>query len=227
MNEINIDKLNRETELLSTLMLPERFDTIRRVVEQRTNYVTVCLENIYHSQNASAVIRSCEAFGVQNIHVIENRCHFHANVDIVKGSDKWLDIHRHNEDRATENLIKTLRADGYRIVATSPHINGVSAENYDVGRGKIALFFGTEKQGISETVKQQADDFIQIEMFGFVESLNISVCAAIVLNAISQNIRRKPEIDWKLTKVEQIVMLNRWMRLSVKDSERIIKNYYK
>lgn len=223
MQRINTDKLEQETEFLSELMLPERFEVIKNVVKNRTNYITVCLENIFHGQNASAIIRSCEAFGIQNIHVIEDHCHFRPNVNIVKGSDKWLDIVRHNEDNATENLIKQLRSEGYRIAVTSPHINGVSAENYDLTKGKVAVFLGTEKQGVSQTLIDNVDDFIKVDMYGFVESLNVSVCGAIILNSLVESLHNS-DMDWRLTEQEQTIMLNRWMKKSVRDSENIIKN---
>lgn len=223
MEKTNTDRLRDEIDYLAELMLPQRFDIIQKIVKNRTNYLTVCLENIFHGQNASAIIRSCEAFGIQNIHVIEERCHFRPNVEIVKGADKWLDIHRHNENDASEHLIKNLKAEGYRIVATSPHIDGVTADEYDLSKGKTAIFLGTEKQGISKTVMENADDFIRVDMHGFVESLNVSVCGAIILSSLTSQLRHRTDIEWQLTDEEQLVMLNRWMKLSVRDSERIIK----
>lgn len=226
MEKINTDKSLSEITYLSELMLPERFDIIQKVVKNRTNYITVCLENIFHGLNASAIIRSCEAFGIQNIHVIEERCHFKPNIEIAKGADKWLDIHRHNENDASEHLIKKLKSEGYRIVATSPHIEGVTADNYDLSKGKIALFLGTEKQGISKTVMENADDYIRVDMHGFVESLNVSVCGAIILSSLTTQLRRREDIAWQLTDAEQLVMLNRWMKLSVRDSENILNRHY-
>lgn len=225
MQKINIDrdKLIEEIEYLKTFMLPERYEAIEKVVKERTNYITICLENIFHSQNASAVIRSCEAFGVQNIHVIEERCHFAPNINIVKGSDKWLDINRYNENDASNKLLSKLKSEGYRIVATSPHVNGSNAENFDLSKGKCAIFLGTEKQGVSETVMSQADDFIRVDMFGFVESLNVSVCGAIILSSLTSRLRTGEGIDWRLSDDEQLVLLNRWMKNSVKDSESILR----
>lgn len=226
MQKINTDKLQGEIDFLSELMLPERFEVISSVVRNRTNYITICLENIFHSQNASALIRSSEALGIQNIHVIEDKCHFRPNVDIVKGSDKWLDIHRHNEDEASEKLIKKLKSDGYRIVATSPHVNGLTADEYDLTKGKTAIFLGTEKQGVSKTVMESADDFIRVDMHGFVESLNVSVCGAIILSSLTSQLHKNKTINWQLSPDEQLVMLNRWMKLSVRDAEKILKNRY-
>lgn len=226
MQKINTDKLQGEIDFLSELMLPECFEVISSVVRNRTNYITICLENIFHSQNASALIRSSEALGIQNIHVIEDKCHFRPNVDIVKGSDKWLDIHRHNEDEASEKLIKKLKSDGYRIVATSPHVNGLTADEYDLTKGKTAIFLGTEKQGVSKTVMESADDFIRVDMHGFVESLNVSVCGAIILSSLTSQLHKNKTINWQLSPDEQLVMLNRWMKLSVRDAEKILKNRY-
>lgn len=235
MQKISIDntkqeaenkRMNQEIDFLSTFMLPERFERIKSVVKKRTNYITVCMENLFYGQNSSAIIRSTEAFGIQNIHVIEDECQFSPNIAIVKGAHKWLDIHRHNEDDATLNLVKQLKSEGYRIVVTSPHIDGVSAENYDVNKGKIALFLGTENVGVSQILIDNADDFIRVDMFGFVESFNVSVCGAIILNSLTNSLHRS-EIEWQLTDQEQLVMLNRWMKLSVKDSENIIKSCVK
>ncbi len=215
------EQMQKEIDFLSELMLPERYEVIKRVVKNRTNYITVCLENIHHSQNASAILRTCEAFGVQNVHIIENISAFKPNVDVVKGTDKWLDINICDKSTTTTDLVKKLRAEGYRIVAACPHSNGVSCDNFDVERGKIALFFGTEKAGISDELKSLADEFITIPMYGFVESLNVSVCAAISLQSMTEKLHES-SVKWELTDMQQLRMLNRWMKYSVKDSENIL-----
>ena len=214
--------LQQEIDHLSEFMLPERYRVIKNVLENRTKYITVCLENIFHTQNASAILRSCEAFGIQEVNLIETICEFKPNIQIAKGTDKWLDIHSHKEQNATTNLVKQLKRDGFRIVSTAPHANGVSCEDFDVTKGKIALFFGTEKTGISDELAELTDEFITIPMYGFVESLNVSVCSAISLQSITEKLH-KSEIDWQLTNQEKLVMLNRWMKYSIKDSEGILK----
>lgn len=229
----NIDNINllnniltEEIEFLAELMLPKRLNILKNVLNNRTNYITVCLENIFHGQNASAIIRSCEAFGIQNIHIIETICNFTPNANIVKGTDKWMDFHRYSGKDATINLVKQFKADGYRIVSTSPHKDGKSCEQFDISKGKVALFFGTEKTGISEELAMLSDEFITIPMYGFVESLNVSACSAISLQSLTKQLHDS-DIDWQLSPQQKLEMLNRWVKYSIKDSERILKTRLK
>lgn len=224
MKKGNIDRalLKKEIDYLSGFMLEQRFQILKNVVDHRTNYVTVCLENIFHSQNASAILRTSEAFGVQKVHVIETICDFTPHVNIVKGADKWIDIYNHTQPNATEIVVGRLKANGYRIVATSPHRSGVCCEDFDVTKGKIALFFGTEKTGISDTLTSLADEFITIPMYGFMESLNVSVASAITLQSLTKKLHDS-SLDWQLSEDERLVLLNRWVKSSVKDSARILQ----
>ena len=156
---------------LRDFITDERAEVLSRTLDSRTRYMTICMENTYHAQNASALVRHCEAFGVQDIHTIEDRCKFNPNLNIVRGTDKWIDLHRHH---STAEAIEALRADGYRIVATTPHRGDSSPETFDVAKGKFALVFGTEDKGISDEVIEAADEFVRIPMCGMVESLNVS-----------------------------------------------------
>lgn len=178
--------LARRIEYLSGFMLPERYRTLCRTVEQRTRYMTICMENTFHPQNASALVRNCEAFGVQELHAVEELCHFSPNVQIVRGTDKWVEIHKHP---TTAELIASLRARGYRIVATSPHHKDTTPQTFDVSAGPFALIFGTEHSGISDEVMAEADEFLRIPMCGMVESLNVSASAAILLYTLSTRVR--------------------------------------
>lgn len=216
------EHLQREIDILVELMLPERVNTFKNILDNRTKYITVCLENIFHGQNASAILRSCEAFGIQNVNIIETICGFKPNVDIVKGTDKWLSIKSYSQPNATEVLVKQLKSEGYRIVSTSPHKDGKSCEDFDITKGKIALFFGTEKTGISEELTALSDEFVTIPMYGFVESLNVSVCSAISLQSFTKKLHDS-NIHWQLAPSEKLEILNRWVKSSVKDSERILK----
>ena len=170
-------------------------------------------------------MRRCGAFGIQNVHTIEILCDFKPNGNIVKGTDKWIELHRYSGDNATVELVNKLRSEGYRIVSTSPHKNGISCEDFDVEKGKAAIFFGTEKTGISEVLEEMSDEFITIPMYGFVESLNISVCAAIILQSIAKKLHSS-NVNWQIPQRERDVLLNRWMRYSVKDSERILNRKF-
>ncbi len=219
-----METIDRRIAYLREFMTDERFEVLERAASLRTRYMTVCLENIFHPQNASAVIRSCEAFGIQDVHAVEVLTRFKPNVHIVRGTDKWVDIHRYRSQNASEELIAKLKGEGYRIVATSPHPGGTTPEDFDVAAGPFALFFGTEHAGISDTVRESADQFIQIPMYGMVESLNISATAAILLYMLSQKIHTAVD-GWQLPPDERKSILFRWMMQSVKDSRRIMERF--
>lgn len=208
--------------LLSGFMLPARYDVLRRTVAMRTRYMTILAENTFHPQNAAALIRHCEAFGLQQMHTVETFCRFNPSAAIVRGTDRWVDIRRHG---STAEALAALRAEGYRIVATTPHREDTTPELFDVGRGRFALVFGTEHAGISEEVLASADEFLRIPMCGMVESLNVSASAAILIYMLSERMRRQVE-GWNMTAAEQAATLYGWMCRSVKDSEKILKRTF-
>ena len=208
--------------LLSGFMLPARYDVLRRTVAMRTRYMTILAENTFHPQNAAALIRHCEAFGLQQMHTVETFCRFNPSAAIVRGTDRWVDIRRHG---STAEARAALRAEGYRIVATTPHREDTTPESFDVGRGRFALVFGTEHAGISEEVLASADEFLRIPMCGMVESLNVSASAAILIYMLSERMRRQVE-GWNMTAAEQAATLYGWMCRSVKDSEKILKRTF-
>lgn len=207
---------------LAEFMLPNRYDVLRRTVAMRTRYMTILAENTFHPQNAAALIRHCEAFGLQQMHTVETVCRFNPNAAIVRGTDRWVDIRRH---RSTAEAIAALRGEGYRIVATTPHREDTTPESFDVTRGRFALVFGTEHAGISEEVLASADEFLRIPMCGMVESLNVSASAAILIYMLSERMRRQVE-GWNMTAAEQAATLYGWMCRSVKDSEEILRRKY-
>lgn len=208
----------RRIELLAGFMTPERCDTLRRTAGMRTHYLTVLAENMYHGQNAAALIRHCEAFGVQRMHTVETLCPFEPNPDIARGTDRWVDVVRH---RTTAGALAALKGAGYRIVATTPHREDFTPETFDVTRGPFALVFGTEHAGISDEVTASADEFLRIPMCGMVESLNVSASAAILIYMLSERIRLTVP-DWRLAPQEQTELLFRWMCSSVKNAPEIL-----
>lgn len=218
--EHSIEWYRRRIEYLSTFMTEQRYGNLFEAVEQRTEYMTLCVENTFHSQNASALVRSCEAFGIHKVHSVENLCKFNPNENIVKGSDKWIDLVRHDN---SSDLISELRYQGYRIVATSPHVNDHTPETFDIEAGPFALFFGTERTGISQEVMDCADEFVQIPMCGLVESLNVSASASILLYILSSRMRSSDDIEWQLSPERRAQLLYEWVMQSVKDSENILK----
>ena len=137
------------------------------------------------------------------------------------GSSRWLNIQRYNKTNNNSlNCIKKLKKEGYRIVATSPHINDCNLHEFELSKGKTALFFGTEMEGLTDVVLQEADEYLKIPMYGFTESFNLSVAAAICLQHLSHQLRQQ-NIDWQLDKEAKERTLLNWLRYSVDRSEII------
>jgi len=131
---------------IKSLLLDERLHNFERVLSLRTRRLTLCLEDMFHPHNASATLRTAEAFGIQEINVVETLCKFSPAHDIVRGTDRWLNIEHWS---STEELVRSLRMRGYKIVVTSPHPGSHTIEEYRIGADSIALFMGTEETGIS------------------------------------------------------------------------------
>ncbi len=198
-----------------------------KVIEDRTRYITVVLEDIFQPHNASAVLRSCDCFGIQDVHIIENRNKYNVNPDVALGSSKWLSMQRYNEqDNNTREALRNLKEQGYRIVATTPHTNDVELYDFDVTKEKAAIVFGTELTGISDIVKEEADEFVRIPMYGFTESFNISVSAALVLQHLAHQIRIS-DVDWNLNSEEKLDLKLDWLRSTVKGAPLIEQEFYK
>ena len=214
---------DERTAYMSQFLTEERVEVLRRTLASRTRYMTILTENTFHPQNASALVRHCEAFGLQDLHTVETRCKFNPNVNIVRGTDKWVDITRHE---STEEAISTLKEAGYRLVATTPHRESCTPETFDVAKGPFCLVFGTEHAGVSDEIIESADEYLRIPMCGMVESLNVSASAAILIYMLSQRMRLTPSIDWTLKEDDAREMLFRWVMSSVKDSERILEREF-
>lgn len=199
---------------------------VLKVLENRTRYVTVVLEDIFQSQNASAVVRTCECMGVQDIHIVENKSKYHVNVRVLKGSNKWLDLHRYQSKQSnnTEECFNVLRNNGYRIFVADPADDGCSIDEIDVSAGKVALVFGNELRGSSDYALAQCDQKVKIPMFGFTESLNISVSVAISLNTIMSKVRQS-ELRIGLTEEEKAAIMLDWYRKIVKRSDILEREF--
>jgi tRNA (guanosine-2'-O-)-methyltransferase len=199
-----------------------RFD---EVIRNRTRYLTVVLEDIFQPHNASAVLRSCDCFGIQDVHIIENQNAYQVNPDVALGSSKWLDLIKYSGTvNNTPIALNALRKKGYRIVATTPHKDGVTLQELDLERGPIALVFGTEMRGLTSDVLERADEYMKIPMYGFTESFNISVSAAICLFYLSGKLRDS-EIAWHLSPHEQVDVRLNWCRQVVKKSDLLEKRF--
>lgn len=213
---------DERTDYMSGFLTGERIQTLRRTLAMRTRYMTILTENTFHPQNASALVRHCEAFGVQDLHTVETMCRFDPSVNIVRGTDKWIDIIRHD---STEEAIASLKASGYRIVATTPHRESCTPETFDVEKGRFCLVFGTEHAGVSPQIISAADEFLRIPMCGMVESLNVSASAAILIYMLSQRMRLS-DVAWRLSETERSEVMFRWVMSSVRDARRILERRF-
>jgi tRNA (guanosine-2'-O-)-methyltransferase len=171
--------------------------------------------------NLSAVIRSCDIFGLQDVHIIQKKYDPKLSHNIAKGAEKWLDIFRYPD---TKTAISSLKKKGYQIVATTPHINDVILPDFDISKPSV-FFFGVEKDGLSKEVLSQADVFLKIPMYGFTESFNISVAAALILQATNEKLRQS-EINWQLTENEIEDIYLKWLEKSIKSIDLIKKDYF-
>lgn len=205
---------------LEDFITPNRKERFLEVLQNRTKHFTVAVEDLFQLHNTSAVMRSCEVFGIQELHVVEQKYGKTIDKEIAMGAEKWVDIHRFSSN---QDCIDNLKARGYQIIATTPHENDCLLEDFDITKPS-ALFFGTERLGLSDEVLQQADGFLKIPMVGFTESLNISVSAAIILQQLSSRLRHS-DICWQLTEAELLEKRIDWTRKSIKDIDYITKKY--
>jgi len=206
---------------LENILTENRKERFQKVLANRTKHFTIAVEDIFQLHNTSAVMRSCEVFGIQELNVIEERYTKSIDKEIAMGAQKWVDI---NKFESVTDCVKTLKAKGYQIIATTPHENDCLLDDFDISKPS-ALFFGTERDGLSEEILNAADGFLKIPMVGFTESLNISVSAAIIIQNLMERLR-KSEIKWQLTEDEILEKRMAWTRNSIKDIKRIEERYY-
>ena len=220
MDLTDLYKSKAYLEYLEGFITENRKRNFDQVLTNRTNHFCVAVEDVFQLHNTSAVMRNCEVFGIQNLHVIEQKFGKTIDKQIAMGAEKWVDIHRHS---TTKNCIINLKKQGYQIVATTPHTDAFLLDDFDVTKPS-ALFFGTEKEGLSEDVMSQADTFLKIPMYGFTESLNISVSAAIIIHNITNRLRQST-VKWKLNDDEIIQKKIDWTRKTIKDIDFVTERY--
>lgn len=206
---------------LEEFLTDNRKERFASVLANRTNHFTIAVEDVFQFHNTSAVMRSCEVFGIQEINIVEQRFGKNIDKEIAMGAQKWVDI---NKFENIGTCIQTLKDRGYQIIATTPHNDFCLLHDFDVTQ-KSALFFGTEKEGLSNEVMSQADGFLKIPMVGFTESLNISVSAAIIIQDITTRLRQS-NVNWQLSEEEILQKRLLWAKNSIKDIKRIEERYY-
>jgi tRNA (guanosine-2'-O-)-methyltransferase len=194
------------------------------IASQRTDYLTVVLENIHQEHNASAVLRSCDCFGIQNLHVIEKNNRYKVQRDIALGAGRWVDVFNYDQgEQPTKDCLLKLKNKGYKIVATTPHERDVTIHELPINQ-PIALVFGTEKKGISQEVIELADEFVRIPMYGFTESFNISVSAALALNILRERLEQS-DLNWKLKDEEQTLLKIKWCKKILRSGDEMEQEF--
>jgi tRNA (guanosine-2'-O-)-methyltransferase len=206
---------------LEDILTENRKERFLEVLKNRTNHFTIAVEDVFQFHNTSAVMRSCEVFGIQELNIVEQRFGKDIDKEIAMGAQKWVDINKYD---TIGNCIDTLKEKGYQIIATTPHNDSCLLHEFDVTK-KSALFFGTEKEGLSEEVMSKADGYLKIPMVGFTESLNISVSAAIIIQDLTNRLRQS-DVKWQLSDNEILEKRLLWAKNSIKDIKRIEGRYY-
>ena len=207
-------------EYLQRLLTDRRIDLFEKVLNQRTDHFTVVAQDVYQLHNTSAVVRSCDVFGIQNLHIIEENLPRRIDKEIAMGAQKWVDVHRYNTSR---ECLHELRQQGYQIVATTPHNDSTMLADFNITKPS-AIFFGTEQNGLSEEILREADTSIKIPMYGFTESLNISVSAAIILQSLREKLDVS-NVEWQFSEERMQEVRLAWTKKTIKNSEEIIERF--
>ena len=213
------------TAHLERFITPERIARVRDVLDNRTRHIVLVLEDIYKSQNSSATLRTCDALGIQDVHIIENHSPFSLDSRVTLGSCQWTTLKRYRESGGnnTQACYAALRAQGYRIVATVPGPASKGLEDIGLER-RCAFVFGNEEQGLSAAAIDGADACVSLPMYGFTQSYNISVSVGIVLMHMTVRLRAAG-VDWGLTDEEKAALTLEWYRTIVRCDDVIEKQF--
>ena len=222
IENFSLTEINALLDFLIPFITEERKNKFDSVIHNRLKSVNVVLEDVYQSHNTSAILRTCDLVGIQDIHFIENKNHYKIAEDVALGASQWLSIKRHS---STEQCLADLKKKGYKIVATSPHESGFTPLNLPIDY-PITIVLGTEKNGISPIVKHHADYFLKIPMYGFTESYNVSVSAGICLHQLTERMRLS-NTEFSFGDLEKKKIYVNWLLESIPKSEILVKEFKK
>lgn len=212
----HMSKKHQLVEYLLSLITPNKQHKITQNIKLRTRHITLVLEDIFQPHNASAILRTVECQGIQDLYLVEHRNTFNPTGGIAKGSSYWLDLHRYKK---IDDCIKDLKRNGYRIIATTPHAQACTISELPLTQ-KCALIFGTEHVGLSTYALNHADEYVTIPMYGFTESYNVSVSVALCLYELNKRLRQS-DIAWQLSQEEQLDVQLQWLRRLISGISRI------
>ncbi|GAB4234436.1 MAG: tRNA (guanosine(18)-2'-O)-methyltransferase TrmH [Ekhidna sp.] len=209
----------RIIEILEPFVSEHKQKLVDEVLEKRTRHVTLVFEDIDKPHNVSAVLRTAECMGIQDLHFIQNKNAYEVNPTITQGAAKWVTMHHYG--KAQDNVAacyESLRKKGYRVYATSLHEKAKSVYELDPNE-KTAIVFGTEADGISPRAGELSDGYVHIPMAGFTESFNLSVSASICLTVLKGTATSWPSLDEK----EKMELKAEWYRKIVREADKIIQ----
>ncbi|MEJ5263917.1 MAG: RNA methyltransferase [Bacteroidales bacterium] len=203
----------------------DRIKLINEKIEHRTRYITLLVENVYQSHNASAILRTSDCFGVQDVYIVEKNNRFSANEEVALGAQQWLTVKTYpSSEGNTRQAIEELKQKGYRVVATALHKNAQPLENFDFKKGKVAFMLGTELTGLTEEALSLAEEYVIIPMRGFTQSLNVSVAAGILLHFSTWRVLNS-DIPWSLSEEEKLELKIQWLKKSIRHGDLIEQRY--
>ena len=216
-----MSKKQQLVEYLSNFATKNKLQKIDEALKSRTRYVSVLLEELYQPMNISAAIRTCDCFGVQDVHIIENKNKFDDKCGISRGAFKWVDVKKHS---SLSDSLSWFKKNNYKIFVTSPHAKKTLSDiSFD---SKVVLAFGTEMHGASDELLAAADECVSIPMFGFTESLNVSVSVALCLYDVILRLH-KSDVSWGFSDKEKLEVKLSWLKRVIKRSEEHEKAFLK
>ncbi len=220
---MNSEQRSKLIKKLSSVINKERVERLQQVLDQRTCYLTVVLDDLYLAQNSSAIIRTSECIGIQTTHIIQDRNEHKTNRDVVKGSSKWIDINLYENESGRIECIKNIKRQGHKIAAMTLNENSIPLEELPI-KEKLALCFGSEDTGLHQEIEQVADYKVQIPIAGFTQSYNVSVSAGISLYYLMNKIKDTNQ-NWQLTKEEKEKQLIEWLSKSTPTGKILLDKY--
>ncbi|MEM8968936.1 MAG: RNA methyltransferase [Bacteroidota bacterium] len=215
-------------QYLSEFLSESRMQRFEEVLQWRTRHFTVAVEDIYQQHNASAIIRTCDCLGIQDIHIVERGNEFILAKGMARGAEKWVDVHYYSEPPLASSVttcLDQLNKLGYQIAAASPEYNHQTPQTFDIQK-RTAFFFGHEKYGLSEEVLKRAEQRIAVPAYGFTESYNVSVAAALLLYELTARLHQSEDINWQLSEAEKAELRIDWAKKSILNVEKILERYF-
>ncbi|WP_369826933.1 TrmH family RNA methyltransferase [Geobacillus sp. 46C-IIa] len=199
--------LTEQTRPAWEMILPKRLKRMYDVLNERTRYITVLMEAVDDPHNQAAVLRTAEAFGVQDVHIVTGKAPFSPNRLVTRYADQWLTLHRKPD---IETAIGDLKRQGYQVYASYLGEGAIPLSDLNVSKPTV-LLFGNEHSGVSEEALCLADGTFIIPMYGFVQSFNISVAAALALYDVTERARRQAGKRYYLSLEERKALYEQWM----------------